>query len=64
MKKMDAIDKARLSIEDLTHWLSHAEDDVEPWFTETFWELGKIKNRIKKYREYLEAENEPDAYAA
>ena len=64
MKKMDATIEALITIEDLVHWLGEAEDDADPWFTEQFWELAKIKKRIKQYKEHLEYEHGPDAYAA
>ncbi len=63
MKQMDAVICALINIADLVHWLGEAEDDNDPWFTEQFWELEKIKKRIKKYKDYLEAEHGPDAYA-
>jgi len=64
MKQMDAAIEALITIEDLVHWLGEAEDDKDPWFTEQFWELARIKKRIKQYKEYLENEHGPDAYAA
>ena len=63
MKQMDAIIEAMMALETLLYCLELAEANDDPWFTEQFWELEKIKKRIKKYKEYLEAEHGPDVYA-